>query len=220
MKERLKNIIYIIIFSVIAFGGLVHNAYAQSFETRLPISFEKELTKTIELKLTPELRLSDGLSTREYLLEGGITLKPIKYIHFSSLYRLDMQKNSSNVLDYQHRYFFDAELRYGLSRFDLRARTMFTNDGEASFLEGETNNYLRYRLKTKYNIRSCKLSPFASAEYFYQINDKEFNKSRYSLGLQYKIKKSHSVKLQYSLQSYLKKDKSLSILSIGYKYKF
>lgn len=210
----------LISFLVIILSGFLYQVKGQSFETRIPVSFEKELTKNIEINLAPEIRISDGLDTREYLLAGGLTLKPIKYVHFNTLYRLDMLKNGNSALNYQSRYFFSAELRYDIFRFDFRARTLFTNDGEAPFLEGETNNYLRYRLKTLYNIKSCKLTPYIYGEYFYQISDKEFNKTRYSLGFNYKIKKSHSVKIQYSLQSYLKKDKYLNIVTVGYKYSF
>ena len=200
--------------------GLFIKGHGQTSEYRASVSVEKQLFKSLKIVVSPSFRTLKNFSTKEYLIDGGISFKPIKYIDFGALYRFDMVSADGKDATYKHRYFFSTQLRYSLFRLDAMARAMFTNDGDAGIFSEDRNNYMRYRLKLKYNIKSFKLTPFISAEYFYQLNDREFNKSRYTIGGEYKISKSHSVVFEYSWQDYLKKDKTLNIFSLGYNFNF
>ncbi len=190
----------------------------QTSEFRSSITIEKELLKYLKLEISPDLRFTDGFGDREYQFRGGVSYRPVKYVGFTAAYRFGVLNYKGKETEYQNRYFVSAQLRYGLRRFDFTARAMLTNDGDAGFFDGNPNNYLRFKARIRYNIRSLKVSPYVHAEYFYQINDREFNRARYGFGGVYKLSKSHSISLEYCWQDYLKKQKNKNIFSLGYTY--
>lgn len=192
----------------------------QISEFRSSITIEKEVLKCIKLEFSPGLRFTDSFGSREYQFQGGVSYRPVKYIGITAAYRFGLLNHKGKETEYQNRYFVSTQVRYGLRRFVFTARAMLTNDGDVGFFDGNPNNYLRYKAKIRYNIRSLNISPYVMAEYFYQINDKEFNRARYGFGGAYKLSKSHSISLEYCWQDYLKKQKSKNIYSLGYAYSF
>ena len=56
---------------------------------------------------------------------------------------------------------------------------------------------LRSRLKVEYDIPECRIDPYVSAEFY---NSWSLEKSRYTVGAEWKITKMHSVGLYYLYQ--------------------
>lgn len=64
--------------------------------------------------------------------------------------------------------------------------------------DAKHNLTLRSRLSVKYDIRNCKINPFASVELYTRLDEwKGFDKLRYRLGASYKINKDNSISLYY-----------------------
>lgn len=200
--------------------GLFIKSYAQSSEYRFSASLEKRVLKSLRFQIEPGFRFSNDNSSKEYLIDGGVSYKPIKYIDFGASYRFYKEKLEGVDATYKHRFFFSTQLKYDLDRFGFMARALFTNDGDAGMFDENSNNYMRYRLKARYNIKSFKFTPSISAEYFYQIKDREFNKARFSIGGEFRFNKANGLVFEYCWQNYLKKDKTLNIFSLGYDYNF
>lgn len=64
-------------------------------------------------------------------------------------------------------------------------------------IESKSRHLLRSRLKVDYDIPKCKIDPFASVECF---NDMSLDKTRYTIGVEWKFLKNQSIDLFYRYQ--------------------
>ena len=118
--------------------------------------------------------------------------------------------------------------------FSLRERWQYTYRPEATgkkydfdeeqwvSVKGKGKNVLRSRFQVGYDIPHWKLDPFVNIELF---NDKSgIQKTRYQVGVDYKIKKKHIFALTYRFQNVNEDDDDSDVnshlLGISYKYKF
>lgn len=95
-------------------------------------------------------------------------------------------------------------------------------EGEAkrSSKRGKGSNVLRSRLQVAYDIKNVPFEPYASCEMYH--DDSGLKKTRYTIGGDYKIAKTHSIGLYYRYQDFSGSDEgeSTHILGLGYKFKF
>lgn len=112
-----------------------------------------------------------------------------------------------------HRAFASATATAKIGRFDLslRERWQFTYrpsttqqrydfddmQWEDKKIDSKSKNVLRSRLKVDYDIPKCKVDPYASVEFY---NDMSLDKTRYAIGVEWKIKQNHSIDLYYRYQ--------------------
>lgn len=94
-------------------------------------------------------------------------------------------------------------------------------DGEEHTYRGKGKNVLRSRLQVEYKQKGIKFSPFASAEMF---NAWAVQKMRYSVGVDWKITKQHTLGVAYRYQAVhndqFDYEPNRHILGVGYKFKF
>lgn len=94
-------------------------------------------------------------------------------------------------------------------------------DGEEHTYRGKGKNVLRSRLQVEYKMKSIGLTPYANAEMF---NAWAVQKMRYSLGIDWRLTKQHSLGLAYRYQTVHDDDfdnePNRHIVSLGYKFKF
>ena len=94
-------------------------------------------------------------------------------------------------------------------------------DGEEHTYRGKGKNVLRSRLQVEYKKKGQKVVPFASAEFY---NAWSLEKTRYSVGAEWRITKQHSLDLCYRYQDVRNNDFDFEpdshILSVGYQFKF
>ena len=72
---------------------------------------------------------------------------------------------------------------------------------EPEFKKAKENTTLRSRLSAKWDIRNCKITPFASVELYTRLDEwKGCDKLRYRAGASYKINKDNEISLFYLYQ--------------------
>lgn len=202
------------------------NAFAEGeFRTHDGMSSTERWAGTIGLdyKLYPFLKLT-----------GGYT-----YIHQHT--ETEITKKGNIIPPYwqpKHRAFLSVTGSYKWKRFtfSLRERYQYTYRTEQSvpkfdedgvtpkddeWIEGKSKHVLRSRLEVEYNIKKSKFTPFASFELYNSLSDAfEVDKSRYTIGTDYKISNKHAVSLFYRYIDKSDSDEdSGHVLGIGYKFK-
>ena len=76
-----------------------------------------------------------------------------------------------------------------------------TSVTEPEFKKAKENTTLRSRLSAKWDIRNCKITPFASVELYTRLDEwKGCDKLRYRAGASYKINKDNEISLFYLYQ--------------------
>jgi len=88
-------------------------------------------------------------------------------------------------------------------------------------VRGKGKNVLRSRLQLEWDIPKCKFDPFASVEFH---TARRLEKTRFILGVDHTIKKTHNFKIYYRYQAVNNKggdnEPDIHMLGLGYTYKF
>lgn len=131
---------------------------------------------------------------------------------------------------------FDKKL-FGDFRFSLRERWQYTwrpehtvserwsyldeaYDGKAKTYGGGGRNVLRSRLQVEYDKKGLSLTPYANVEFW---NAWRLQKTRYTVGLDWKLSKQHAVGAFYYYQKVNDDDDfepNRHLLGVSYKFKF
>jgi len=135
----------------------------------------------------------------------------------------------------RHRFFADltASVKTGDFEFSLRERWQYTYRPEATTtrydfdnskwedttVSGKGKNVLRSRLQVEYDIPNCKITPYANVELY---NAWSIEKTRYTLGADWKLTKQHVLGAYYRYQSINDDDDEPNghIIGLSYKFKF
>lgn len=153
---------------------------------------------------------------------------------------LGMPKKCAQYWAPRHRFnvslTFDKKL-FGDFRFSLRERWQYTwrpehtvserwsyldeaYDGKAKTYGGSGKNVLRSRLQVEYDRKGLSLTPYANVEFW---NAWKLQKTRYTVGLDWKLSKQHAVGGFYYYQK-VNDDDDLEpnrhLLGVSYKFKF
>lgn len=186
------------------------------FQTRSEFKLSYKLSDKWTLALTPELRFDDSFSIDKYILELRTVYNPFKRLSLGASYRFVANDRETKSTEYLQRYAFDAKYKYKISRWTPSIRLRYTNYSE----DDSDGEYLRYKAAVDYNIKKCKLTPFAGAELFQELNNSELHKVRYSIGGEYKLNKNNAISTAYKLDFFLQKNENKHIFHIAYKLKF
>jgi hypothetical protein len=187
------------------------------FQSRLGLDLSYKPLKKLKLSFTPEMRFDEDFSLANYLFEGGVEYKPVKFLELEAIYRFAVNPRDNKDTEYASRYSFGATAKKEFGRFEPSFRLRYGND--ADDVEDD-EEFMRYKAKLKYDIANCKITPFVAAEAFQELSDAELYKMRYSAGLDYKLFKNNYIQASYKFDYYKNEYKNRNIISLGYKIKF
>lgn len=123
-------------------------------------------------------------------------------VKFSLRERLQYQYTHSELI-YEDKYRFE---RVTADPNDPNATEIIkpvedSPNGGSELKEAKKSTTLRSRLTAKWDIKKCKITPFASVELFTRTDKWEgYNKLRYRIGADYKIDKDNEFSLYYMFQ--------------------
>lgn len=251
MKKTTLSIICTLVIALMPVSGF---AQSDDFGIWASVGAEKKLGKKWAVGLEAEMRTRDDVGTMDRWSVGvGGTYKVTSWLKAGAGYDLLFDNNEkysyhddgtpnkrAKYWGTRHRFYVQLTGGVDLGRFNLslRERWQYTYrpektvserydydqedyDGEEKTYRGKGKNVLRSRLTAKYDIRHCPVTPFASAEIYNAWN---LQKTRYTVGAEWKISKQHSVELYYRYQDVNNDDEdnegNSHILGVGYQFKF
>lgn len=206
---------------LLAFLTIVSILSAQDVEnelqSRIGAELNYELGEQLDLSFSPEFRLDEDYALDEYHMNLQLEYKVFDMLSVGAKYGVigNIKKNSDT--EYLGRYSLNAVVDHKLGRFTPSFRLMYSNYADD---EEDDKQYLRYRAGVKYNIKSCKITPYALTELFHNVSNSELHKMRYSFGASYKLMKNNSIKLGYKLDYFYQDNLNKHIVELSYKYKF
>ena len=127
---------------------------------------------------------------------------------------------------------------FGDFRFSLRERWQYTYrpehtvserwsylnqayDGKEKTYSGKGRNVLRSRLQVEFDKKGCAFNPYANVEFF---NAWSLQKTRFNVGLDYKLSKQHTLGAFYRYQNVRNDDDdyepNIHMIGVSYKFKF
>ena len=185
------------------------------FQSRQSLSLSTKLGKNLKVSITPELRLDENFSLDKYLLEGNIDYKIWDHFSLGAGYRLYANKRDTKSTEYDNRFLMSLKYKKSFNGFDPSVKISYTNDSD----DDSDRNLFRYKGQLKYNIQKCKITPWIGTEAFHAINDGNFAKMRYFVGMDYKFSKKKSLEVSYKFDYFLNELKNKQIVSVGYNIK-
>ncbi len=217
IKRELLVITFLLIFSLFTNHIMGQENEWNSWAN---ISLTKNINKKLSLSFSPEVRLTEQYKVDEYFFEAGLDYKLLKFLNIGGSYRYIVNERETKSTEYLGRFALDLTGEYNLKKLKFQLRTKYCQYNDFDSDKDSNDPYLRYRLKLKYNISKSKITPFVAMELFHQLNDNEINKTRATIGMEYKINKSQKIGAKYLVQNYLDEDYLKNILSLEYKITF
>ncbi len=189
------------------------------FQTRLGLDLGWGITDNLEVNLVSQFRRDETFAHESFTLDGGVTYRTFGFLYWGANYRLEIEPGIRVGTTYKyHRYAFSTMAKRKIDRFTTSFRIQYNNYGDE---EIDDKEFLRYRLKTRYNLRNSKLTPYVAAEAFQELSESGMlYKMRYTAGADYKVFQGNRVYFDYKLDYYTLEYKNRHIFNIGYKISF
>ena len=232
----------------IAIIASVANVRAQSIWTSADVKYK--ITKQLGVFVEGEYRTNDGISaTHRWDVATGLSysiIKPLKlsasYLYIQQRVGTSTTKKGNIVPAYwqpKHRFVADISYSYDWNRFSfsLRERYQYTyrvgqsvpkfdDDGvtpkDDEIISSLSKHVLRSRIGVEYSIRGTNFKPFATCEFYNGLsNGFKHDKTRYTVGSEYKINRHNAVELFYRyIDSKDDDDEMGHVIGLGYTFKF
>jgi len=216
-SKRYTCIRLLLLFIAAGYAGKVNSqTVINEFQTRTEVKLSYKPLNKLSLSLNPEIRWDESFQVDKYMLESGISYEPLKGLSMGGSYRFIINPRTSKATEYLNRFALYTSYKKKIERFEPSLRIKYTNYTE----DASQGEFLRYRAKIEYDIKSCKITPIVSAEAFHELSGNQIYKMRYALGAEYKLNKKSSLGLGYILDYYMTEYQNKHIIKVGYKYKF
>ena len=245
--KRKRLILLLLLFTALMPTGLL----ADDSGLILSAEASRKIRKGLNVSIEAEFRSRNDFRTAERVsLGASVSYKLLPWLKASGGYNLLFDNNREEItynddMSYnnwrpsywgvRHRFNVSLTASYKVRRveFSLRERWQYTyrpekmidnfdfdeGEWEDHKVRGKGKNVLRSRLQAEWDIPRCKFDPFASVE-FHQ--SKYLDKTRFIVGVDHTIKKTHDFKLyyRYQLTGSHSSDPNIHMLGLGYTYKF
>lgn len=217
IKICLNGIILWLFIGTVSHAQEIENV----FQSRYFAEVEFKPVKKIKIYVSPEIRLDEHFDVTKYFIESGLSYKVVKNTYLSGSYRFVAEPGTAEIPTvFEHRFELSASYKNDIAGFEPAFRLAYTNYSDDDDENGYNRNFLKFRSKLAYDIPHFKLTPYLSAEFFYNLNDRDAYKMRYAAGGKYKLFKNNYLNVGYKLDYYLRDYKNKYILNIGYTLKF
>jgi len=225
-----------LIFYIIIILSAYTKAQEKDYGIWTTISLEKKIKK-LDIELNSELRTfnnSQDINRLSFQLDASYKIYFLKLgLGYQFIYFNDIKYN-----DYQPRQRYIAYLigkkSYKNFTFSIRERFQRTikDERDRIRIDGSYDTYKvnpewewRNKIKISYNSKNTPIITSLSFESFYCLNDpdnKFFNELRYSLDLDYRLSKKHTISIYGLIDKEINVTNPLTryITGIAYKYSF
>lgn len=187
-------------------------------------SLDKKINKEWYWHFSTQYRLNNNFSRFDYMFyDVGLNFKPTKNTEFEAAYVWNF-KNSIERKGLDNRSQFYASIfwgiRAGVFKINNRNRIQSSLEDE-NLTDGNSRSDFFYRNKTSIRYKDLDdFTPFAYVELYWRLNNKNvwentIYRTRYGIGLEYKISKRKRIELYYMIQQQIKRRQPDYIYIIG-----
>lgn len=203
---------YFLLFVSFLFSFKINAKEKDELRLRMGVEMEMKIMDRLKLEIIPEIRLQSKNEVEELYIETGLSYELTRFIKVGGLYRAYWDESEG----INHRFAFDLKPFYKKKDFEVQYRLRYTNYTDFDLRTEDTSNYIRNRIKIKYEIDKLKIAPYVSTELFYRSEPGEFQKLRYMGGLKMKLNKKCDFSAYYILQKKINKSGSSNILGFTF----
>lgn len=192
------------------------------------INIDKAISKSFTLLFTEECRFKENFSRLNLFYTNlGIEYKATKNFKTALIYRWVNKFQDDNTFSYRHRLMFDLtyKVKAGKFNFSYRHRLQAERRDIYSSDRGSISEwYSRNKFVAKYDMEK-RYIPYAGVELRYQLynpreieSDQTLHRSRYFLGVDYKINLKNTFGAYYLIQREWNTLNPQSLYIVGLEY--
>ncbi|MBL4754590.1 MAG: DUF2490 domain-containing protein [Flavobacteriales bacterium] len=164
------------------------------------VSIQKKINKRMEVSLEQQLRLDNNISAiGNVFTEASLSYRFNKYVRYTVNYRYINRGQREGGFISGNRYTGDLRLRYKMKPFIITYRNRMQREFRNELKGVREITFNRNKLEVALDLDK-KFSPFFAFEIYYHFNKSEFNKNRYTLGVDFDLKNRNEFSLYYRLQ--------------------
>jgi len=243
---KMKKILYIILLLNI-FSLQNINAQDNDYGFWSSLNFKKDISKKLSTSLSGEFRTRDKLNSIDrYNAKVNLSYDVLPFLKASFDYKYIYKKELSEITKKNnyipsywspsHSFRFSLQGKYEWNDFEFSLRERYQHNYQSSlsvekydletgerkdneYIDADSDNLIRSRFKVEWNIKKKHYKPFVSYELFNKLSSLNLKKSRFKLGIEYKINKHNSFDFYYCNQNY-KDNLNEHILGVSYNIKF
>jgi hypothetical protein len=227
----MKQIASIILAALMSVAANVKNASAQT-ESRsliyLGAGIEKEFSKKFTAEIDMQSRFCHAKESQEFLITPKIEYSPVKFVAFGTEYRAKLSHEKGESSEWSGRFGAWLKAKWSPSILKLEARIKYCNytddvqDRDGNYA---SEKYFRTKLLAGVKIKSIKLTPYISYEWFYEFNRSLVDKDRLTVGLKKKLNKRNALTFEYMFEERFNRGKTKKninnhIFAFTYQYTF
>lgn len=185
--------------------------------TYLGLSITSEVADDWEVSLTPERRFDSENDIELYQTDLELTYKLKKNFEVGIGYRIGSVDTGDEWKDFD-RWNVDLKYKTRWKQLTTQLRLRYVRGQDE---DQNTKEFLRYRIKSSFDLKQLNLKPFLSYEYFDSL-DKENSRDRhaYSGGVSYEPFKNHEFSIEYRWVDKLSSNNDYSVFLSSYSFKF
>jgi hypothetical protein len=222
---KIKRLLFSLLL-LLASGALY--GQERDFGLWYELNAEKSLNKKFDLEASAMVRtFRDGSKIEEAYFEAGATYNLNKYLGFTASYRIGNYVENDDMYHIRHKWFGDIKGYLPVKRFHFSVRLRL-QIMDKIYTENQSDDKAVYdgRLKFRciYKIPKFPVDPYASFETFtpvFRSSGRLIDKSRTTVGLEYKINKKNFINTEYIYQRDNSPELSIMhIISLSYTFKF
>ncbi len=196
---------------------------ADDFGGNVSVELSKKLSKKVDISLVEEVRLNQNWGHFDRSATSlGADFKLIKKYLKAGVAYSALVYNETNycLLDHRAIASLTGSAYAGNFEFSLRARYQATFQDESYGNSHKVNpkQIVRGKAEIEYDVAKIKLSPYISAEAYYEVAKKDCNRFKYSIGAKKKINKHNAVSLGFQMDDKLKTNNYYLLVGYGYKF--
>ena len=195
----IKALCSLFVFSVISLA-----AFSQIQEDAIlwtGISVSKNITKKFRLTLMEQGRFNNNISNlKNIFTDVGLGYKYNKTFKFSAAYRYANKQLVEGGFETAHRYNLDVQARFKKKPFVVSYRNRFQIENRMATSGIKRQLYDRNKVKVAFDLDK-KYSPWIATDIYYSLNKEEFNKIRYTIGVEFNLPNRNELALFYRLRS-------------------
>jgi len=216
----------IILFSIILFLRTIDvQAQQNDFQAWPSVQVNIEVIDNLRLHLEEEVRFHENLSlVNRQINDMGVSYRFTKSLKAGIYYRLEADWKNADEYAWRNGIYSDISLRHDVKRFTLSYRLRVQSsrierhDAESDFFNGFRH---RHKISAEYDLKGIPLIPFVESELFIDYSRQDLSRIkglRTWVGLDYKIKKIHTISIKYGIDQEINTSDPLRayIIALGY----
>ena len=213
----MKNLITIVISILFS---MALNAQTKDAQLWSCVSVNKKVTKDLVGTLEQQVRLDHNMTfPKNIFTEMRMGYRLNKHIKYTISYRFMNRGQAEGGFVTGNRFTGDLRLRYKNKPFILVYRNRMQREYRMEEEGVQQINYTRNKVALALDLDK-KFLPYASFEIYYHLNDAEFNKNRYTMGVEFDLRNRNELDVFYRIQQdYNVNDRETGyVIGIGFSH--